>query len=196
MISSEVKAKVQELLTQGWTQSQIAEHLGVPAHRITYLARVLGAPRRTRGQPRKDGVAVVRRKPAPKPPIPLAPPLDPVDDPPATDATAATDATDATDALGLVRSLMADARRDYTRAAKSYDAGNATKFARIAAQLTPVLARLEKATAEEGDVIRLPRDQIEAKRKELRDKMRQLCADLPRCADCGRALRVSWGEHD
>ena len=196
VISTEEKTKVQELLTQGWTQAKIAEHMGIPVHRVTYLARVLDTPRRTRGQPRKDGGATVRRKTKPKPELDFKVSPAPAVSDDDGDALEPAPLSDDVDALGLVRALMASARRDYDRAAKSHDAGNATKFARIAAQLTPVLARLEKSTKEDGDVIKIPRDQLESKRKELCDKLRLLTADLPRCVDCGRALRVSWGGDD
>lgn len=188
VIPTETKTRVAELLRTGWTQPAIAAELALPLRTVRYLAETLGeiaqSPDRVRGgRRRRDG-----SPPAPKPlPAPTPKPRPVAGPPPIAPA-------DGVDALALVRSLLADARRDYSKAAGSFDAGNATKFARIAAQLTPVLARLEKATQEDGDVIRLPRDQIEAKRRELREILRKLTSDAPRCADCGREIRASWGE--
>lgn len=143
------------------------------------------------GPPRPPDPIPLEDPPPPPKPIVLRPPPVPVD---LTPCATPADVGSATDALGLVRSLLASARADYDRASASYDAASATKFARIAAQLTPVLARLERVSQEYGDVIRIPRDDLDKRREILKERLRALTADLPRCASCGRELRVSWAE--
>lgn len=70
----------------------------------------------------------------------------------------------------------------------------AQQLGRDAAQLANTVARLEKGTAEDADVVRMSREDIETAAQAIRERL-QKYADRPLlCAHCSRELSVAWGE--
>ena len=96
------------------------------------------------------------------------------------------------DSLAEARRLL---RRNYGLAKKAEAVGNysaAQRAQRDAANMLPVIARLEKAAAEVTDGVRITRADIEAAREKVRARIAALTQAPLACAHCGHALRVQW----
>jgi hypothetical protein len=122
---------------------------------------------------------------APPAPLPqhMAPP------PPAAPVTA----SDAP-ALVVVRELLAEARAGFANATACSNSIEAQRYARTAAGLTPVLARLERDERDDADMLHLSRADVSNAMATVRERVAAIVArgEL-RCADCSRALSVEWG---
>ena len=134
-------------------------------------------------------VAKVLANPAPlKAPAPLPAHMSP---PPAL-AMAPLDTPDAP-ALQVVRELLAQAREQFARATQAGDSNGAQRYARTAAGLTPVLARLERAEQDASDAIVVSRAECERIEESLTERIKGVCNRPLLCSKCSRELSVSWG---
>jgi hypothetical protein len=67
------------------------------------------------------------------------------------------------------------------------------RASKAAAELMPVIARLEKGVAEDADVLRVSRAEITQAMAGVRGRVEAMCARPLLCADCGRKLSLMWG---
>jgi hypothetical protein len=87
----------------------------------------------------------------------------------------------------------------FANAAEAKAVGNYTaaqRSMRDAANLAPIIARLERAESGDADVLRVSRADIEAAMASHRSKVKALCARPLLCAHCGRALSLDWASKD
>ena len=103
---------------------------------------------------------------------------------------------DGAPALQVVRELLAEARHQFAISTSLGDSGAAQRYARTAAGLTPVLARLEREFREDDGSIRVTAADIAAANERLNERLAAICARPLHCAECSRALSVSWGMGD
>lgn len=97
-------------------------------------------------------------------------------------------------ALVVVRELLAEARAQFAAASASGDSASAQRYARTAAGLTPVLARLEREDREVDGAVRIS----PAEAAKIQDSMFERIKAITnrpglRCAECDRKLSVYWG---
>lgn len=134
---------------------------------------------------------VVAAAPAPPPPPP--PPLPSHMATPPAMPPSAPDAP----ALTIVRELLSEARAQFAEATSFGRSADAQRYARTAAGLTPVLARLEREENEGSSEFRCPRAELEKARASIASRRAAIVARLAlggiRCCDCDRALSVSQG---
>lgn len=123
---------------------------------------------------------------------PAVPALAPA--PPAQPETNADDVPpENADTLTLTRWMRDAAIRDAGRAKAVGHYGPAAQFMKRAADLAPTIARLEKASRESGDLIRVSRADVEKTMGGIREKVAALLDRPLLCAHCGRALSVAIG---
>ncbi|OFV82006.1 MAG: hypothetical protein A2Y78_00280 [Acidobacteria bacterium RBG_13_68_16] len=91
----------------------------------------------------------------------------------------------------VLRSLLDAAGRSAHEAAAVHDHGAASRHARTAAILAPVLARLEIADRGDEDAITIPRAEIAAARARLAARLEALAAGGVVCDACGARIRMN-----
>jgi len=136
-------------------------------------------------------VAAVLKSPPPLEPPPARP--LPAHCAPPVLASPGTDSPDAP-ALQVVRELLAEARNQFAVATASGDSNGAQRYARTAAGLMPVLARLEREAHDaSGGFVITEQDVAEANSR-IDTVLNALAArGAPRCAKCSRELSIAWG---
>lgn len=157
---------VLEALRTGMSIRDAATQHGVPKSTVGRWAKLLEA----------DAPEPTPILPAPKAPSPEDPP----------DAS--------TDALTATRTLHRQTISLAEEARRVGNVGAAQRAMRDAAALVTVIARLEKAERQDGDVLRISRAEIVAAQIRQRERLRALLERPLLCAHCGRALSVDWGE--
>lgn len=110
--------------------------------------------------------------------------------PPAPPAMPGTDAPDAP-ALQVVRELLAEARNQFALASAVGNSADAQRYARTAAGLTPVLARLEREERDGDGATRISRTEIDNARKAVRARVAAATAHGAVCSECARRLTVA-----
>jgi hypothetical protein len=144
------------------------------------IARVVGTSHTT--------VARVLREPPPPPAelpahmAPSAPLVIPLD-------ASSSDAP----ALVVVRELLAEARAQFAAASACGDSASAQRYARTAAGLTPVLARLEREDREVDGAVRISPGDAAKTRDAMFERIKSICNRPLLCAKCSRELSVFWG---
>jgi hypothetical protein len=86
--------------------------------------------------------------------------------------------------------------RALQRSAAAEAAGNfasAQRDSRDAAAMAVVLARLTRSEAEDRDVMRISRSEVTTIEESLQDRWAAILSRPLLCAECSRALSVSWG---
>jgi hypothetical protein len=159
-----------DLIAGGASEADIAEHLMVSAATIARWRKMYGGPEH---KPRTQ--------------LPTL-----VDDTPAEPLEAAGVAEG--DSLAVLRAM----RRDLFKGAEqAKQVGNMTAYQRImrdVANLSPVIAREEKAGREDRDVLRVSKSEIDEAMAAVNARVEQLCARPLLCAECGRKLSVKWAD--
>jgi hypothetical protein len=94
----------------------------------------------------------------------------------------------------VVRELLAEARAQFAAASASGDSASAQRYARTAAGLTPVLARLEREDREVDGAVRISPAEAAKTRDAMFERIKAITnrSEL-RCASCDRKLSVYWG---
>jgi hypothetical protein len=133
-------------------------------------------------------VAKILREPPPPPPEAMPAHCAPRPPP----ATPGTDSPDAP-ALQVVRELLAEARNQFAVASASGDSASAQRYARTAAGLTPVLARLEREDREVDGAVRISPAEAAKIQDSLTERIRAIINRPLVCSTCSRALSVFWG---
>lgn len=134
-------------------------------------------------------VAAILREPPP-PPAELPAHMRPAQ--PATMAALNPAESDAP-ALQVVRELLAEARAQFTAATASGDSASAQRYARTAAGLTPVLARLEREDREDDGAVRISLAEAAKIQDSMNERIKAVCNRPLLCAKCSRELSVFWG---
>jgi len=112
--------------------------------------------------------------------------------PPPPPATPGTDSPDAP-ALQVVRELLAEARNQFALTSASGDSASAQRYARTAAGLTPVLARLEREDRDAVGGIQVSADEIKKARTSIAERVAAIRNRPLLCSRCSRTLSVFWG---
>lgn len=97
------------------------------------------------------------------------------------------------DMVAGVRAMM---NRALQRSAAAEAAGNyaaAQRDSRDASAMAIVLARLTRSEAEDKDILRISRSEVSAIEDSLRDRISAILSRPLLCAECSRALSISWG---
>jgi len=175
-----VLADILALRARGYSHERIGEAVGIPRRSVS---RALA--RHEQGAPPQEPT----RRPVPRPPVPRPPPDD---DDPDPDAPAIDEGSE--DALTRTRTLLADVRRQRLAAEASGDDVTAARLARVEATILPVLARVERASVEDEDVLRLSRADLSLAQHAVRERIRSLLSQPICCSECGRRLRIAWVE--
>lgn len=133
-------------------------------------------------------VAAILREPAP-------PPADlPAHMRPATTTAAAPNPAELdAPALQVVRELLAEARAQFAAASARGDSASAQRYARTAAGLTPVLARLEREDRDEDGAVRISQAEAAKIQDSLTERIQAICNRPLLCPKCSRELSVFWG---
>jgi transposase-like protein len=80
--------------------------------------------------------------------------------------------------------------------AKAKEVGNMTAAQRAlksVADLSTVIARVERTTKDDADVLTISRADIEVAVRAQRDRMRAVLSRPLCCAKCGREMAIKWG---
>lgn len=175
-VSDDVKAAVLAALDSG--ETTLAE-----------AAKVAGVSRMTVSRWRK----AARTAPPDAPPYAgFAPPLPPA--PPVDERPPPEPMPDVSDPIAFMRRMLSDAMKRASENAATGNNQQATREAKVATDMAAILARLEKGAIEERDVLRLSRPEIaEAMAGVLARVQIMLSRGQLLCAECSRALSVSWG---
>jgi hypothetical protein len=96
-------------------------------------------------------------------------------------------------ALTIVRELLSEARAQFAEATSCGRSADAQRYARTAAGLTPVLARLEREESEGSNEFRCARVELDQARASIAARRAAVASRSMQCADCSRALSVSQG---
>jgi len=99
-----------------------------------------------------------------------------------------------TDMRGWIVHMIHRTQRSYDLAEKSRDTTTATRLAATLEKWAKTLKQYDQS--HDGGTITIPRAALAARVQALRDTMRTLTSEPLRCADCDRAVRVSWAEED
>jgi hypothetical protein len=97
------------------------------------------------------------------------------------------------DTLDMVRRMQRDMRASAEAAKADGNHTAAQRFMRDAAGLVPVIARLEKVAADDSDVLRISRAEIEDVMSATRERVKTLLARPLLCAHCSRKLSIQYG---
>jgi hypothetical protein len=99
------------------------------------------------------------------------------------------------DTLERTRRMQRQLERSARLAARDHNHTAAQRYMRDAANLSAVIARLEKIAAEDDGALHIPRAEIDQARDVVRERFAAIAArgDL-RCADCARKLTISFGD--
>src|SRR5690606_1113331 len=90
----------------------------------------------------------------------------------------------------MQREMQAMARQ--ARQEGNYTA--AQRAMRDAGALAPVIARLEKVAADESDVLRISRAEIDRTMVDLEARIKAMLDRPLMCAECSRKLSIAWGQ--
>lgn len=115
---------------------------------------------------------------------PTRPPPAPA--PPPDDASP----EDVSDTLAMLRRMMGETRRRAEEAAREGNHTAAQRYGRDVANLLNTIARVEKDTQRDADVLRVSRAEIAAAWAALQERWAAICSRPLHCAGCGRALSV------
>lgn len=108
-------------------------------------------------------------------------------------APAAEEEPEELDTLASVRRMLRDTLK---RAKDSEEVGNygaAQRAGRDAGQLVTVIARLEKASTLDDDILRISRNEIADTMDRVRARVQAICARPLLCTACSRELSIEWG---
>lgn len=157
---------VLDALASGSSQADVADAAGVPESTVQRWSVKYARPAK---KPKRK-----------RPPQGEAPPAEPVD----------------ADSLAVSRAM----RRDMIESARlAKEVGNyaaAQRFMRDASAMQITIARQEKASQNERDVLRVPRSEIDGAIEAARARVKALLARPLLCEHCGHALSVRWAEED
>lgn len=160
------KKQVLAMAATGSSHREIAERIGVSHVTVGKYLRGAGVSRNAGGR-------------AEVPPPAETPAPDPSEAPPA--------------AIEIVRELISKSRAEFRSATELGNANAARHFARTAAGLMPVLARLEREQNQDEHVLRIPRTEIAEAMGSVREKLAAIASRPLLCAHCSRQLSVEWG---
>lgn len=96
-------------------------------------------------------------------------------------------------ALQVVRELLAEARAQFAAASACGDSASAQRYARTAAGLTPVLARLEREDREVDGAVRISPAEAAKTRESVIERIKAICNRPLLCSKCSRELSVFFG---
>lgn len=92
--------------------------------------------------------------------------------------------------------MIADTIKLSAEAQQTGNTTTAQRCMRDVGNLTTTLARIERAEREDGDALRIPREELKGARDRVLDRIRALAARPLLCAHCGRRLSVSMAGLD
>jgi hypothetical protein len=126
----------------------------------------------------------------------IADELDDIESPPVTAPQPDALLEDDADSLTQYRRQRANALRMAREAESVGNLTAAQRFSKQATELSLLIAREEKQTKSDTDVISVPRDEFERAVRARRDLVAALAADLERtggivCSHCGREIRLA-----
>jgi hypothetical protein len=97
------------------------------------------------------------------------------------------------DLLDFARQMMRDSQRLASDARGVGNFAAAQKASRDSAAYLVIIARLQKAKGEDGDVVRVPRAAIADMMGTIRARVEAILDRPLLCAHCSRELSIEWG---
>ena len=176
-LTDEKREEIARLCRAGLPLREIAARVGCSHVTVAkWIERAAAAEKAApEAAPRYAGLERDEPEPSPAPA-----PVPPLDDVP-LDAS-----------IDYVRRAL---RESFENAKTSRETGNtngAQKSLRDVAMLSAIAARLEKQQKEGVETHSMTKDEIDAQREKIRERVAAYQARGLRCADCGRALAASW----
>lgn len=159
-------------------------------HQVTEKGRAISVVAREIGVTDKTLSSWIKEESEPRAPLPNEPAQEPEKPKRRKRRPRRADEGEPLGTLETLKRVLADITRRIGDAEEDGQVEIVQKLGRDAGNLGAIVARLEKAEAQDDDVLKFPRSEIKAAQASLLEKVRMMASKPLHCAECGRRLRA------